>query len=674
MGSPLQKILQGRGAKKGQGSRIKRGVALLFIVSTWFGLLVFLPEKKPLFWFLLSLSTVLIYSILHFTDKKRAFQVEFLFSIALIIAGTSHALNLPWLNLAYFPFILTTAAFYSPGTVISLSLLMPFLELRTFISGKDVFEETVFSVFLILTAAISILIFNNLRKEKEKAMSSLRSISENAREVMSETGMESLENTEVLSHHFASMLKTDEEIMDMLLTVKQATFADSANLFIPDGDSFHLRCSTWERDDIIIDGRGVLNICVKERKTLLFGELNKKALDAGYIKDLKISSIIAVPLLDGQLPVGVLTVDSSRYHAFTESDRDTARMFSGHIIRILDRERVYSMIKRDVFGLRILKEESANLVSSLDLNVTARKLCEAAEKVTDSQAFIFIRRDRKYELRYHTGELSVDKRLFDLRSTIINFAAVNRQRHYVSDTAGYPIRIMPFKTENIRSVIALPMLYEKQLLGLFVLLSGKKDAFDTFQTGLLEVMCNQASTSIANAKLHAEIEKLATTDGLTGLYNHRTFQEKLSEELRRLNRFSSPISLLIADIDYFKKINDTYGHPAGDLVLKGVANVLRETIRDIDIPARYGGEEFAAVLPGTDKKGAGMIAERLRKSIMNTSFSADGASIKITISIGIATSPLDAETKEELIGRADQALYHAKNGGRNRAVHWGEIK
>lgn len=581
---------------------------------------------------------------------------------------------MPWLNLAYFPFIITTAAFYSPGTVISLSLLMPFLELRTFISGQDFLEETVFSVFLILTAAISLLIFNNLRKEKEKAMSSLRSISENARKVMSETGMESLENNEVLSHHFASMLKTDEEIRDMLLTVKQATFSDSANLFIPDGDSFNLRCSTGEKDDIIIDGRGILNICMKERKTLLFGELNKKALDAGYIKDLKISSIIAVPLLDGQLPVGVLTMDSSRYHAFTESDRDTARMFSGHIVRILERERVYSMIKRDVFGLRILKEESANLVSSLDLNVTARKLCEVAEKVTASQAFIFIRRDRKYELKHHTGELSVDKRLFDLRGTVINFAAVNRQRHYVSDTAGYPIRIMPFKTENVLSVIALPMLYEKRLLGLFVLLSEKKDAFDTFQTGLLEVMCNQASTSIANAKLHAEIEKLATTDGLTGLYNHRTFQEKLSEELRRLNRFSAPISLLIADIDYFKKINDTYGHPAGDLVLKGVANLLRETIRDIDIPARYGGEEFAAVLPGTDGKGAEMIAERLRKSIMNTSFSADGASIKITISIGMATSPFDAETKEELIGRADQALYHAKNGGRNRAVYWGEIK
>jgi len=191
---------------------------------------------------------------------------------------------------------------------------------------------------------------------------------------------------------------------------------------------------------------------------------------------------------------------------------------------------------------------------------------------------------------------------------------------------------------------------------------------------LLEVLCNQASISIANANLHVEIERLATTDGLTGLYNHRRFQEKLSEEFKRLNRYSYQVSLILTDIDYFKKVNDTYGHPVGDLVLKGVSKIIREEIRDMDVPARYGGEEFAVILPGTDTDGAKNIAERLRKAVMDTTFSADGKPVKVTISIGVATAPVDAKGKQELIEKTDEALYHAKHNGRNQSVIWRSIQ
>jgi len=233
---------------------------------------------------------------------------------------------------------------------------------------------------------------------------------------------------------------------------------------------------------------------------------------------------------------------------------------------------------------------------------------------------------------------------------------------------------MPFETKNIRSVIAFPMFYKKELFGLFVMLSERRNFLDSFQIWILEVLCNQASIAIANAKLHAEIEELATTDGLTGLNNHRRFQEKLSEEFKRLNRQSAPVSLLLTDIDFFKKVNDTYGHPVGDLVLKGVSKIIREVIRDIDVPARYGGEEFAVILPGTNADGGKNIAERLRKSVMDKTFSADGKVLKVTISIGIATAPVDAGSKEELIGKADQALYHAKHSGRNRSVSWSSMQ
>jgi diguanylate cyclase (GGDEF)-like protein len=163
---------------------------------------------------------------------------------------------------------------------------------------------------------------------------------------------------------------------------------------------------------------------------------------------------------------------------------------------------------------------------------------------------------------------------------------------------------------------------------------------------------------------------MAATDGLTGLFNHRKFQEELADEFKRMKRFAEPISLVLADIDYFKKVNDTYGHPVGDLVLKGVASVIRETIRDIDIPARYGGEEFAVVLPGTSGEGAKNIAERLRRKVKENPFSANGRQIEVSVSIGIATSPSDAKSKEELIEKADQALYYAKHNGRDQSMLW----
>jgi diguanylate cyclase (GGDEF)-like protein len=123
----------------------------------------------------------------------------------------------------------------------------------------------------------------------------------------------------------------------------------------------------------------------------------------------------------------------------------------------------------------------------------------------------------------------------------------------------------------------------------------------------------------------------------------------------------------------FKEINDTYGHPAGDRVLKDVTNIVRKTVRNIDIPARYGGEEFAVILLGTETRGAMNMAERLRKAVMNTTFSAEKNIFKLTVSIGISTYPHGIRRKEELIERADKALYHAKRTGRNRSVLWSEI-
>jgi len=233
---------------------------------------------------------------------------------------------------------------------------------------------------------------------------------------------------------------------------------------------------------------------------------------------------------------------------------------------------------------------------------------------------------------------------------------------------------MPFKAQNTGSVFVLPLVYERDVLGMVVLMFEKTNTLGTYEIELLEVLGNQAATSIANAKLYEEIERLAVTDGLTGLFNHRHFQETLAQEFNRLERFSEPISLLIIDIDHFKKINDSYGHPVGDAVLKKVSGIIRKTIRNIDIPARYGGEEFAVILLGTDTNGALKMAERLRKSIADAKFSSEQNAFNVTVSIGISTNAREMRKKEDLVEQADKALYNAKRTGRNRSVKWEEIK
>ena len=412
--------------------------------------------------------------------------------------------------------------------------------------------------------------------KKEKLFQHLEKIKSSAREIGQETEMGSLDSDEVISHYFAAMLKTDEEIKDLLQTIRQAVLADSANLLVPDDASFTLRCSTGEKGDIIITGRGIVSACLRDKKPFFSGDLNEKTTEVGYIKNMKISSLIVIPIMDASVSIGLLTVDSSRYQAFSETDRDTVQMFAKQLVRILERERVYMMMKRD--SLRTEDPErgkfkSRDLTGYRCYHKKIMRRCGDYRPVP--RCFFSCRIPRGSNLNTIPEFSTAKRNRFHFRGTIVNFAIENKQRHYVSDTTEYRVPIMPFETKNIRSVIAVPMLYENELLGLFVMLSEKRDFLDTFQIGMLEVLCNQASISIANAQLHAEIEKLATTDGLTGLYNHRRFQEKLSEEFKRLNRQSSPVSLMLTDIDYFKKVNDTYGHPVGDLVLKGVSKIIR---------------------------------------------------------------------------------------------------
>lgn len=168
---------------------------------------------------------------------------------------------------------------------------------------------------------------------------------------------------------------------------------------------------------------------------------------------------------------------------------------------------------------------------------------------------------------------------------------------------------------------------------------------------------------------NARLERLAVTDGLTGVFNHRRFQEQLQAELLRSERHKRPMGLLMVDVDFFKKVNDTMGHPAGDELLRRLAEVLSEDLRQTDMIARYGGEEFAVLLPETTKSEAMQVAERMRVAVEEKIN--DGKMTwptKVTVSIGVGSFPEDGKAAEQVLTAADQAMYVAKRQGRNRVI------
>ena len=197
-------------------------------------------------------------------------------------------------------------------------------------------------------------------------------------------------------------------------------------------------------------------------------------------------------------------------------------------------------------------------------------------------------------------------------------------------------------------------------------------AVESMQAGAADFVTKPVPAAVLHLRIqkaleHARTRRLASTDGLTEVYNHRTFQERLTQEIARANRYGRPLSLLMIDVDHFKAYNDTYGHPEGDIVLQDLARLLREVSRNSDTVARYGGEEFAVILPETDGVNAQKIGQRLREQVEGYLF--PGKELMpggtLTISIGVATHA-PACSRDALLQAADTALYTAKREGRNR--------
>lgn len=223
------------------------------------------------------------------------------------------------------------------------------------------------------------------------------------------------------------------------------------------------------------------------------------------------------------------------------------------------------------------------------------------------------------------------------------------------------------------SFVFLPLIVDRKLTGLLMLAKYTEAAFEPEDLRLLLIIANQAGLAIQNRRLYEQAYYSAITDGLTGIYNHKYFREQLEFQLEKAKEYGFKISLILIDIDHFKKFNDTYGHQIGDLVLKEVSKVIQNCVNSDSLVARYGGEEFVVILPDTSTEDALVVGEKIRAAVEDkTVKTREYSNLYVTVSLGIATFPDHIKNLGrmvvELIDRGDESLYTAKNTGRNR-VH-----
>lgn len=378
---------------------------------------------------------------------------------------------------------------------------------------------------------------------------------------------------------------------------------------------------------------------------------------------------VYIPLMEDGRKLGIIKLDN--YLSTTTVGRrqaDEIYYFNGILLQGVNNCLTYRNFHAQIRKLTTLTKIAGVMATALRL--------EEILKITLTSLVKDMGYDRAHV--YIMGE--------DSRKVVKNVSFDFREIFRTSDhkTADYP-SVESFLTEKIPSFLSrkfssdmiayTPIYWKGKKTGILVVDNlFSRQVMKTEDLSFLGILGNQLGVLIENSRLFEKVEKFSITDGLTGLYNHRYFYERITEEMTRADRMNSKLSVLICDIDHFKKFNDKYGHQAGDQVLRTVSDIIKKCIRSIDIAARYGGEEMCVILPGADRESSKMIARRIHTGIRNAHMKIGKKSVGVTVSVGVATFKDDSGEKQDLIRKADKALYWAKEHGRNKVVLFNEME
>ena len=445
----------------------------------------------------------------------------------------------------------------------------------------------------------------------------------------------------------------------------------------------HLRISelSTASDDIhdapIPIGDGVLGAVVVKKERVALTHL-KPSYDVPYYEGAcPVRVLLGMPILQDDQLRGILVLDRTKDEAFTPHEEELAAQAARYCLRAIQNERIFVQLERAKVEQGKLYEAAKALGAALSEKDVLEAGVRSAQKIAAfdlAAVTLFDEPTRTHTVVAATGEIEdLVGSKFAHNGGLVSMVVQNKfplpyKGEY--DPSRQVVLTKHFPWPKLPSLLVLPLLLHERPLGTLILGAKRRAAFGDQVRPTLEVLASHLAVSLANARMVAKLEQMATTDGLTGLLNKRAMLDAATQKIAASARFGRKLSLLVTDIDFFKKVNDTYGHDVGDVVIKGLGDILRRQKRTTDLVARFGGEEFIVLCEQTDERGAQLLAERIREELQKTTFHTEQGPLSVTCSIGVATFPEGGDSWETLFKASDEALYVSKRSGRNRVTSW----
>jgi two-component system cell cycle response regulator len=483
-----------------------------------------------------------------------------------------------------------------------------------------------------------------------------------------------------------------QSVLFALRLLRESLHLYTAVLLWQNDDGTHLRISELASDapnlseGPFLVGDGIFGAAISQRSAVNIGSLKPGYKLPYYVGPCPVRAALALPVFEhGQLR-GVLVVDRVEDRAFSPKEQEIIEEAARYAVRAIQNERVFVQLER----AKVEQGKLYRAAEALGAATTESSVVEAGVKsareitsVDFAAVTLFDEAAKMHEIRAVSGDGAGDILGQRFRHNAGLVSMVLQNRHPLPYRGEYdPQRQIVFTRRvtppAMPSIVVLPLLVHDRPLGTLVLGSRKRAAFNDAARSTLEVLASHMAVSLSNARMLRRLEELATMDGLTGLLNKRAMLEVAEQKIASAKRFGKHLSVLVTDIDHFKKVNDTYGHDVGDVVIKGLGEILRRLKRNTDAVARFGGEEFVIICEETDARGAMLLAERVREELEKTIFHPPGKvgpggtplGISVNCSIGIATFPDAGSNWDEMFKAADESLYVSKRSGRNRSTAW----
>jgi diguanylate cyclase (GGDEF)-like protein/PAS domain S-box-containing protein len=399
---------------------------------------------------------------------------------------------------------------------------------------------------------------------------------------------------------------------------------------------------------------------------------NSPYLDREIAQHCPSNSLIVLPLIAAENKLGALILAFKEYHHFQSEEISLCEQAASLLALAFEKFKAVEQAQRRAVVSETLRKAGAAVTETLETDQTVDRILEQLKQVVPyDTASVQLLGGNELEIIGGSG-------FADLKAVIgIRFAMPGDNPNTVVMQTGKPY-LLPevgdvyseFKKEphnHIHSWLGVPLIFQERVIGLLAIDSVTPNHFSQENVSLATAFADQVSVALENSRIYEKAQNQAITDSLTGVYNRRGLFQVGEFELLRARRIGRPLSILMFDIDHFKRVNDHYGHATGDQTLHGLAERCSTASRAVDMIGRYGGEEFVILLPETNLESARIVAERLRQTITKEPFTTDSGPLRITISIGVAEA-IDFDTLDTLIERADAALYEAKRAGRNCVV------